>query len=162
MGKVKLKAEKGVTTLTSETEINASKEKVWQVLRLIGEIEKFHPLVKKSKTISKLNSGLGAKRHCELLPMGQMEEEVVAWNEGTSIVLEVVGGKMLPPYHFMKGKVDLIESGEQTKVVFSFSYQLKYGIIGRLMNALLIRPQFKKAPPKYVRGLKDYVENVSN
>ena len=162
MNKVSLRTEKGVTIITSEIEINASKEKVWQVLSLIGEIEKFHPLVKKSCAITNAKSGLGAKRHCELLPMGQMEEEVVEWNEGKSFVLEVIGGKMLPPYCFMKGKIDLVESNEKTKVTFSFSYQLKYGMLGDLMNAMLIRPQFKKAPPKYVSGLKEYVETLNN
>ena len=154
--------EDGVTIITSEIEINASKEKIWHVLKLIGEIDKFHPLVKKSNAISTIKSGIGAKRHCELLPMGEMVEEAVEWIEGKSFVLEVKNGKMLPPYHFMKGKMDLIESGEQTKVLFSFSYRLKYGILGRLMNALLIRPQFKKAPPKYVSGLKEYVEGLDN
>ncbi|KJD31196.1 hypothetical protein PW52_16775 [Tamlana sedimentorum] len=162
MNNVNLRTEKGVTIITSEVEINASREKVWKVLSLIGEIEKFHPLVKKSEAISHIKSGLGAKRHCELLPMGQMEEEVVEWREGKSFVLEVVGGKMLPPYRFMKGRIDLVELDEKTKVTFLFSYQLKYGILGRMMNALVIRPQFKKAPPKYVNGLKEYVETLNN
>lgn len=162
MNKANLKMEKGVTIITSEIEINASKEKVWQALRLIGEIEKFHPLVKKSSAITNIKSGIGAKRHCELFPMGQMVEEVVKWDEGSSFILQVIGGKMLPPYRFMKGKVDLIELEEKTKVTFLFSYQLKYGILGRLMNTLLIRPQFKKAPPKYVAGLKEYVESLNN
>ncbi|WP_149304488.1 SRPBCC family protein [Pareuzebyella sediminis] len=160
MGKAVLRMEKGATIIASVTEINASKEKVWEVLSPIGDIEKFHPLVKKSHAISTVKSGMGAKRHCELLPMGQMVEEVVQWDEGSSFILQVIGGKMLPPYRFMEGKVDLIEIGKKTKVTFSFSYQLKYGILGRLMNALLIRPQFKKAPPQYVAGLKEYVEKL--
>lgn len=156
----RLKTEKGVTIITSEIEIDKPKEKVWGVLSIIGEIDKFHPLVKKSCATTGIISGLGARRHCELLPMGQMEEEVVELIEGKTIVMEVVGGKMLPPYRFMKGRIDLMEINNRTRVTFSFSYQLKYGVLGWLINVLLIKPQFKKAPSKYVKGLKNYVESL--
>lgn len=158
MTKVNLKTERGITTITSEIGISSPKEKVWDALKAIGEIEKFHPLVKKSNCTTSIEGGLGAKRHCELLPMGQMEEEVTEWKEGKSFTLEVIGGKMLPPYRFMKGKIDLEEVGGKTRVTFSFSYQLKYGILGRFIDIVMIRPQFKKAPPQYVSGLKKYVE----
>ena len=158
MKKTSLKIKNGVTIITSEIEINAPKSTIWSVLKDIGEIEKFHPLVKKSKTISDALSGPGAKRHCTLSPMGQMVEQVVEWNEGNAFVLEVVGGKMLPPYRFMRGRIELEALNEKTKVTFSFSYRLKYGFLGKAMDFLLIRPQFKKAPPKYVAGLKEYVE----
>ena len=84
------------------------------------------------------------------------------WNEGTSITMEVIGGKMLPPYLFMRGHIKLSGMGDQTKVRFTLSYMLKYGVVGRIMNVLLIKPQFKKAPPKYVEGLKNYVEGLSH
>lgn len=162
MKKVMVKTELGITSISVSLIIGAPKDKVWNALKFVGEIDKFHPMVKKSYPISDKKSGLDTIRHCDLLPMGQMKEKVVEWKEGKSITLEVVGGKMLPPYLFMKGKVDLEELGEKTKVEFTFSYQLKYGLLGRLMNALLIKPQFRKAPPKYVSGLKAYVESQNN
>lgn len=155
-------AELGATIITAQTEINAEKDKVWNVLKSIGEIQNFHPLIKNSYSTTQVQNGPGARRICELIPMGQMEEEAVAWNEGESFVMEVVGGKMLPPYRFMRGEINLTEQNGKTKVTFSFSYRLKYGIFGKLMNALLIKPQFKKAPPKYVNGLKEYVENLGH
>ena len=158
MSKTIVKIEKGVTKITSEIEINAAKDNVWNILKSIEKIENFHPLIKKSYATTDKRSGLGAKRHCDLLPMGEMEEQVVEWEEGKSFVMEVIGGKMLPPYHFMKGEIELLEIKTTTKVTFTFSYLLKYGFWGRLMDLLLIRPQFKKAPPKYVYGLKEYVE----
>lgn len=158
----KSKTEKGATIISAQAEINADKDKVWSVLKSIGEIKKFHPLIKNSYSTTQHQNGLGAKRICELIPMGQMEEEAVEWNEGQSFVMEVIGGNMLPPYRFMKGEINLTELAGKTKVTFSFSYRLKYGIVGQLMNILLIKPQFKKAPPKYVSGLKEYVENLGH
>lgn len=157
----KFTTENGVTVITAQIEIDTPREKVWKVLSEIGEIEKFHPLVKKSLLTSNNGGGVGAQRHCELLPMGQMVENVIEWEEGKTIVLEVVGGKMLPPYRFMQGRVD-IAGEEKTNVTFSFSYQLKYGVLGQWMNRLFIRPQFVKAPPKYVSGLKEYIEQQTS
>lgn len=153
---------KGVTTLRAEVVINTTKDQVWQELKEIGSIQNFHPLIKKSYTTTEVKSGLGARRTCELLPMGQMLEEVVEWNEGSSFTMEVIGGKMLPPYRFMRGQIELTETKDCTNVCFTFSYQLKFGILGRLMNLLMIKPQFKKAPPKYVQGLKSYIEPLAH
>lgn len=160
--KRKSNTEKGATNISAEIEIDRSKKEVWQVLNEIGAIQNFHPLIKKSYATTELKSGMGAKRTCELLPMGQMIEEVVEWDEGHSFTLEVVGGKMLPPYRFMRGTIKLVDLGTRTKVSFTFSYQLKFGVLGRMMNVLMIKPQFKKAPPKYVGGLKSYVESLSH
>ncbi len=157
-----INTDKEVTSISAEIGINKSKEQVWEVLKEIGAIQNFHPLIKKSATTTALKSGMGAKRSCELLPMGQMIEEVVAWNERKSFTMEVIGGSMLPPYVFMRGRIELFESDNQTIVNFTFSYKLKFGMLGKLMNILLIKPQFEKAPPKYVDGLKKYVEALSH
>ena len=150
------------TTLRAEITINRPKNTVWEVLKEIGAIQNFHPLIKKSCTITESENGMGTTRSCVLIPMGEMIEEVVEWDEGNSFVMEVIGGKMLPPYRFMTGRINLSESGNQTKVSFTFSYRLKLGLIGKMMNVLIIRPQFKKAPPMYVKGLKAYVEGLSH
>ena len=157
--KTTVKNEKRVTSISAETEIHARKELVWGALQNIGAIERFHPLVKKSKSLTEKKGGLGAVRSCELLPMGVMQEQVVDWQEGRSFEMEVIGGKMLPPHTFMKGVIALQEQGLSTDVKFTLTYQLKFGILGSLMDALMIRPQFRKGPPKYIDGLKAFVEN---
>lgn len=152
-------SEKGVTNLCASTQINASIDNVWNIMKFPGKVDAFHPLVKKSFMITSEQNGLGAKRHCSLLPMGEMKEIITEWKEKEAITLDVIGGKMLPPHHFMRGRFVLNERGNNTLITFTFSYQLKYGIMGRVMDSLLIRPQFKKAPPKYLEGLKNYIEN---
>ncbi|NRB47108.1 MAG: SRPBCC family protein [Saprospiraceae bacterium] len=152
----------GITTITAKAEINATPERVWETLRFPGEIARFHPLIKASRMTSATPAGLHAKRHCELLPMGEMEEVVTEWKEKEGFTMEVVGGKMLPPYLLMIGRVSMKKREEKTEVSFQFSYQLKFGFVGRVLDQLLIRSQFKKAPPQYVLGLKAYVEQKSN
>jgi ribosome-associated toxin RatA of RatAB toxin-antitoxin module len=150
----------GTTILSSSVFINRSATDVWNVLQNPGEISSFHPLIKESHMITPQRSGKGARRYCALKPMGVMEEVITRWEEGQIIETEVTGGKMLPPYTFMKGIIELVPiSNQECKVTFTFTYELKFGFLGRLMNIIFIRPQFRSAPVLYTNGLKDFVEN---
>lgn len=160
--KVTLELQEGVTKITSTAHIYASKKQVWDVLKLPGNIAVFHPLIKKSFMTTTAENGIQAKRHCDLLPMGAMDEVITEWIEGQAFTMEVIGGKMLPPHHFMKGRLSMRAMEKHTEVSFQLSYRLKFGVIGRLMDRLLIRPQFKHAPTKYVQGLKEYVEGMKD
>ncbi len=88
-----------------------------------------------------------------------MEEVISEWIEKKLITTEVIGGKYLPPYSFMRGnlRINSIDDNK-TEVIFTFEYQLKYGLLGQFINILFIRPQFKNAPHKYTSGLKGYIE----
>lgn len=149
------------TRISAGVIIDASIERVWEALKDPAEIEQFHPLIKRARVTSDQSNGLGTTRNCQLLPMGEMDECITEWREMEAVTYEVTGGKMLPPYHWMKGRLQLEPRGAHTQVNFTFSYRLKFGPLGRLMDTLMIRPQFKKAPGKYVTGLKAYVEKRS-
>ncbi len=146
------------TILKASVEIEAPINQVWEVVKDYGNIYQFHPMVKYSRSTND-KEGLGAKRLCKLSPMGEMEEEITMWEEGRSFTSEVYGGKMLPPTRMMKGTLELEAKGNRTIATFQFCYQMRFGMIGRLMDVIMIRPQFKKAPSKYMAGLKHYIES---
>lgn len=149
------------TLIEATVPICSSTEKVWGVLKNPGDIRLYHPLIKDSEMLSTNPNGVGAKRLCDLLPMGQMVEVITDWEEGRSYTTEVIDGKMLPPYQFMKGKITVSPLDVYfAEVTFSFHYKLKYGRLGNLLDVLFIKPQFKSAPKKYVQGLKSYVEQL--
>ncbi|MEO1049920.1 MAG: SRPBCC family protein [Bacteroidota bacterium] len=163
MAKTIVSSKQGVTTLQASLIIDAPIAQVWAALKYPGDIKNFHPLVRDSSTMTPQVSGVGCTRHCILLPMGEMVERITAWKEMESFKVEVIDGKMLPPHHFMRGEVALQTLSDiKTRVNFTFVYQLKFGWLGRIMDALLIRPNFKKAPAKYVDGLAEYVSNLSS
>jgi len=151
--------EKGETRVHSCVTIKASATEVWQVLQYPGNIADFHPLVKKSETISNQLQGDSCERRCAFIPMGIAEETVTQWEAGQSFTTEISGGEKMPPLKYMRGHIELQPVDNETSIVcFTLTYKLKYGLIGRLMNALMVRKQFSKAPPQYVFGLKQYVE----
>lgn len=146
----------GITRISYHAEVQARPQEIWDILKYPGRISEFHPLIRKSYMDSQ--STKDKIRHCHLIPMGIMQEKITQWDEGKGFTTEVVGGQLLPPYTFMKGRVQIEKQENHPSVSFTFTYQLKFGILGRVMNALLIRPQFKNAPYHYITGLKKYVE----
>jgi len=153
-----------MTRITDEIRINAPKNKVWEIISDLGGIENYHPGVKKSYYTSEIRKGVGASRFCELLPMGSIEESATEWEEGEGYVLEVLSGEKLPPFKRAYIRFSLKEEGQETLATISFDYTLKFGPIGRLLDAWLldawkVRPMFRKVIPRVLDGLKQNSEN---
>ncbi|MCH8269280.1 MAG: SRPBCC family protein [Acidobacteria bacterium] len=147
-----------MTHLSSEIRIKAPKEKVWAILADLGGIQNFHPGVKKSYYTSETKEGLGASRVCELIPMGKIEESVTEWREGEEITLAIFPKEKAPPFQTAHGRVALRQDGQGTIVTLTVDYALKFGPLGSLMDVLMVRPQFRKAVPGVLAGLKHYAE----
>ncbi len=147
-----------MTRITSEVLINAPKNEVWDIIADLGAIENFHPGVTKSYYTSKVKNGVGASRHCDLLPAGSIEETATEWHEGEGYVLEVRGGEGLPPFKKAHIRLALKRDGHQTVATLSFEYTLKHGPIGKFLDVWKVRPMFRTVVPRVLAGLKQYSE----
>ena len=147
-----------MTAITSTVRIHASKDEVWKILADLGGVQNFHPGVAKSYYTTDVKEGLGAARVCELLPVGKVEEHVIDWKHGEELTLDVVPLEKAPPLRDARGRIQLEVDGDETVVTMTVSYRLGWGPIGMLMDALLVRRQFKKVVPAVLRGLKRHAE----
>lgn len=147
-----------MTTITHEVRINAPKEKVWAILADLGGIQTFNPNVSKSYYTSDSKEGVGASRHCDLLPMGAVEEQVIEWRSGESYTIKITEGQKIPPFKHNFGRLSVKEDGRGSIATMHFEYTLKYGFIGALMDRLMVKSQFSKAIPGILVGLKHYAE----
>ena len=136
--------------------VQASAEQVWKVIGDYNNIHVFHPFVEKAVQMNDKASGLGAVRQCNLYNNTSVLEEVVAWDEGRSftvknqqapLVGEIEGGMRLEPINT-----------EITRVTIFLSYTPKWGIIGKLLNALLLKFAFKSVLNKVLASLKHHIE----
>ncbi|OJJ18301.1 hypothetical protein BKI52_26140 [marine bacterium AO1-C] len=139
--------------------IDAPKNVVWEALADFGAIKKFHKGLKDSYATSEANGGLGATRHCDLKPMGSIEERITRWEEGSLYTVEIYEGKKTPPFKtaFATLKVESINAN-QTKAYFIIEYTLKFGLLGQLMDAMMVKSQFSKASQIILDGLKEFSE----
>ena len=147
-----------MTYIEKEIRINAPKERVWDILADFGGVVKYNPGISDSYSTSKSNEGSGATRHCDVLPMGSIEERITDWKEGEGYGIEIFDGKKIAPFKYAQAQIKVRSEGNQTIASIFFNYQLKYGPVGWLMNNLVVKSQFNKALPGLLEGLKFYAE----
>lgn len=151
-----------MTQVNASINIDAPKEKVWTILADFGNIAVFNPNLRSSHSTSVENSGVGATRHCDLAPMGAIEERILEWKEGTEMLVAIYGGERMPPLDFdhTTARLNVQALGaNHSRVAMTFSYRVKGGLLGAFMNQFMIKPQFRKATPNVLKGLKYYAEH---
>jgi len=148
-----------MSTITDSIRINAPKEKVWEILADFGGILNYNPNLSDAYSTSTANSGIGATRHCELLPMGSIEERIVEWNDGSDYQIEIYEfNGPLPPLKNVFARLSVEADGNQTIATMTMNYDMKLGLIGATMNALMVKSQYEKGVAGILQGLKFHTE----
>ena len=150
-----------MTQIIHEVWIDAPRQEVWdKAMADFGNIYKWNPNVPKSYSTNSKSTGLGAERHCDLDPQGKnsIEERVVQWNEGEMMEVLITDGKGTPPWKNPTAKIELFDEKGGTRFRFTFSYGMKLGPIGKLMDRFMIQPQFGPVIAQLPAGLKHYME----
>jgi hypothetical protein len=116
----------------------------------------YNPNVASARCVSDATSGVGATRRCELKPKGWIEERVWEFRPTQAIGLEVSASEW--PLVFMRWKTELRQEGRATLVTQAMSYELKLGLLGALLDALVMRRKLDRGIREVFDGLKRYVE----
>jgi ligand-binding SRPBCC domain-containing protein len=147
-----------MTTLRHEIRIDAPADRVWQAIAGdLTAVQHYNQQVASAKLLGPQRDGVGAARRCELKPKGFVEERVWEWSPKKAIGLEVSASEW--PIVFMKWKTSLSEEGGATVVSQEMEYKLKFGPLGALMNALVMRRKLDTGIRDVFAALKRYVEN---
>lgn len=149
-----------MTTLHHKIIINTPVEKVWKVLADLEAVHFYNPTVKNARYTSSNKEGKGASRHCEVLPKGYVKEQVIEWEENHVIGIELVEHQW--PVAFMRWRTELQPKGDATLVTQDLEYENKFGIFGKILNALVMRKKLDQTLTQVFQGLKEYVETGAN
>lgn len=135
-------------------EIHAPVSKVWEVLADIGTISQWNPGVKASHLTSNLQ-GIGASRHCNLGRGNFLDEQVINWQPEKAITFRITKTNlpMGADIHFR-----LEPTPRGTRVEVQPIYTLKHGILGLLLDTLVVKQTYTKGMQALVDGLKQHVE----
>lgn len=146
-----------MTTLHNEITINAPIEKIWEALSSIENLDKFDPTVKKSTVLSTEKSGLGAKRKVDMLDgKNWFEEKVTVFKTNEALAYQLTDCSF--PMDSLMHSYSFEKIGNQTKVKQVMEYKVKFGILGKLLDSLMIRKQTSSGIVKFFNGLKEYAE----
>lgn len=146
-----------MTQLHHEIFINAAPEKVWAALANLETVEKYNPLVAKTYYTSDNRSGIGASRHCDFVPKGFSKERVTDWEAGRLLGLETTESSF--PMKICRWKTHISPQGNGTFVSQDLEYSMKFGLLGNLLNALIMKKKYNDILGGIFDGLKKFVEN---
>ena len=112
-----------MTRVAVEARIDASKDKVWDVIADLGAVSVWNPALADSRYTSEAREGLEASRHCDFPDGGYVKENVVEWRPGETLSLEVYEGTL--PFASATGTMSVSEDGDGTIVTLGLEYELK-------------------------------------
>ena len=126
--------------------------KVWAVLADFPNIATWNTGVAKSFATSDSTGGVGAQRHCDLAPFGELEETVKEWDDTRRMVISIDSTKKLPIAH---GEVTFVLSpaDDATEVSVNYVYKPKFGLLGQIMGSLALDRQLMKGFKGFLNDL---------
>lgn len=124
-------------TVRVERSMSAAPSDVWAVLADLSDHASWRSDVKASRMLGDATSGVGARRHLDLAPIGGLDETVVGWEEGSRMVVSVDRASVLP---VRSGEATLVvhrEEDTRSRVTMEFRYIPKGGWFGRVIGPVV-------------------------
>ncbi len=148
-----------MTRFQTRIRIEATTDRVWRTLADLTEVQNYSDSVSRTCLNTDTRAGVGASRHCDLVPLGQVDETVVEWEEGRRFVHDLVPSGGAPPLR--GGRIEwAVEPGDgETIATITIAYEgLAIPVVGGFLDALFVRPRFRTIMRRMALGLKHYVE----
>lgn len=147
-----------MATIRNEITINAPIEQIWEHLTNLELLDKYDPTVKKSTLLSTERSGVGSRRKVDMLDgKNWFEERITIFQPHKALTYELTACSF--PVHKLKHSYSFEKVGNQTTVRQVMEYTVKFGLVGRLLDVLVIRRQSDSGIKKFFHGLKSFSEN---
>jgi len=143
--------------LVNDITINAPIDKIWSILTDLELLDKTDPTVKKATLISSNKTGLDAKRKV-LMQDGKnwFDEKITVFKPNEELVYQLTDCSF--PIKGLKHTYSFQKIGNQTKVQQLMEYTVKFGVLGILLDKMMIGKQFNSGINKFLNGLKAYAE----
>ena len=146
-----------MATIHNEITINAPIEKIWTALTEIDLLDKYDPTVKRSSAITSVKSGIGAKRKVDMLDgKNWFEEKITEYKTNEALTYELTACSF--PVHKLKHSYSFEKIGNQIRVQQVMDYTVKFGLFGKVLDAMMIRKQSDTGIKQFFVGLKSYAE----
>ena len=147
-------------SITTTSVIAAPRSAVWAVLADFPNVADWNTGVNKSFSTSEANNGVGAQRHCDIAPAGQLEETIRKWEPESMMAISIDSAKKMPIKSAL-GTFTLEDRGDSTSVRLDFEYLARFGPIGKLIGPLLDK-QFAKSFDGYMTDLEAAVQAATS
>jgi hypothetical protein len=145
-----------MTVLTNSIHIEATPARVWATLARLDALHEYDPGICKSEIGSERPSGLGADRRCDIAGGGWFRERVTLWEPERELEFTLYDCTL--PVRSLRHRYTLTPERGGTRVDQTQEYALKYGPIGVVLDALVVRRKWDAGVRSFFAGLKRHVE----
>ena len=146
-----------MATIHNEITVNASIDKLWNILADLELLDRYDPTVKKSTVVSVEKTGMGARRKVDMRDgKNWFEEKITVFKPNEALAYQLTDCSF--PIKGLKHSYSFEKNGNQTKVKQVMEYTVKFGLLGMLLDSLVIRKQSDVGIKKFFTGLKFYAE----
>ena len=122
--------------ITVQRRMAASTDSVWALFADFPNLASHWSGLRATRAIGNQTSGVGARRHVELKPIGSMEETVTTWEEGRRIDTEN-RPSVTVPFNRARSSLAIEPDGDVTLATFDYRYVPRGGPIGRFTGPLI-------------------------
>jgi len=152
--------QKSKTKLVYTVEINASKAEAWKILADFSNLD-WTLGVTGSHYLNDKRACIGMTRHCDLVGNKYIVERITRWDEGIGFTY-ILDEASDPVTNDSYVTWQLNGNDAKSTATFEVNYQLKYGIIGKIMNVLMAKKKFTKQITEFMGEFKKHVEAQVN
>lgn len=138
--------------------LEQSPERVWQLVSQLDQAANYLPEVERVEMRGGATAGEGASRRLYFSGGEQVDETVIRWYEGTGIALQVEQDQQ-PPFPFADVVFEYNLKGvaaDATAVHLSLVYEPRFGLLGQVLDGLLLESREEKKLMAVASGLKQY------
>ena len=133
--------------------INKPVNDVWQAIDKFGDVYTYHPHVEHSKSINEIPTGVGAERTCHFTDGNKIKERIVTYNDGKEYEVDIYDAGSFPLIKAI-GRLEVSPiNDDNSNVIFSMTFQPKFGPLGWIMAQLMMKNQFTKVLANVLEGL---------
>lgn len=136
------------TTLRAAAKIPLPIESCWEKFRDLTRAKDYVPGLTDTIITTDKQEGVGASRIVRHAQFGDMNETVVAWDEGLGMTIRLHKGdgpaRPFKEAHFRYEFRDSPAGPGECEIHTALSYELPFGVLGRLLDALLFRRLFRR------------------
>lgn len=122
-------------TITVARHLDATPAAVWAILADFPNISGWNSGVKASHSTSDATEGVGATRHCDLTPVGALEETIRAWEPNRRLVVSIDQAARLP-LRSATATFVIEPNGDGSDVSIEYAYRPQ-GPVGPVMDRQL-------------------------
>lgn len=145
-----------MTTINNAIEIKATPEQVWAVLADLDRLAEYDPVVTESVVIGESREGVGARRRCDARQGRFFVEDVTTWEPPSQLQFTIVECNL--PTRNLTHTYTLEPTTTGTRVTQVMAYDMRFGVIGRLLDGVLVRRKSDQSIKGFFAGLKSTVE----